>query len=825
MENGECFHNYLICKKRDKTIYLPPFSIYGTIVNIHKFFLGIFLLLFFASCNYTKNLTKDEYALKKNSIKIEGVKGTQFDDLIYLVRPIPNKKFMDIFPIKVSLWTYHQPKIDSVSGKTKDTKFNKWLRERGEPTVLLDSNDRKRSIAQIELALFQNGYFDAQVQSQVLYLKKQKARVNYTVTPNQPYTIRKIDYQIEIPEYKRIVITDTANSWIKKGMIYNEELFVAERNRIISLIKDQGYFYATTSIVTFLVDTIQAFEHLNAKGNPTVAITIRVSFDELNDESLISKSVNRYRFNDVLINTNYDLNFDKNINLDTIYYLDFRNKSDSTLYKFVTLKKLKRKTNRVKLIKDYTSRTIAGAIWMKKGEIYSQTAYDRTSKKLRDLRNFTMINISYNEEEKLWDSIHKTGVLNTNLRLTRAKQNSVGADFDLRTDRTTLGVSYANKNIFRGAELLSINAYGSVYYYNWINWLIKKIDNGNLIFGEVGGSASLEFPRLLMLPKYQNVKLWSYATEIRFSVNYLQLYSRLNLQASYTYKWSPTRFLAHSISPIELATLDSRSNRANEFFNFYPESYQRKFDKFFLPSAKYTLNYTPVKSIKHAFQLYFSYETVGLLLYGTNMAVNKDNMWKVFNSFNYGTFQKFDLNLNYTGTINKNNSFATRFMLGMAIPYKKGTVIPFERSFFVGGANSMRGWTFRQLGPGGFYSKEIIDRVGDMRLEFNLEYRGTIYKAFKFGIFSDMGNVWLLSKYEDMPNAEFNFNSFYKQIAVCVGLGLRIDFSFFIVRLDYGLPIYDPSNPVGNYWINNKWKKNGWWKETQGIQFGINYAF
>ena len=808
------------------------------ICSLRHVICSMILLLGFTSCNYTKNLAKHEYVLVKNVVKIEEIKGQEFDDLIYLVRPIPNKKFMDIFPIGISLWAYHQPKMDTVSGKIKDSKTNKWLREKGVPPVLLDTNDMQRSITQIQLAMFQRGYFDAQARAEVHYKKKQKAKVNYFVTPNTPYYIRNIDYQIDIPEYKRIVMTDTANSLLKKGMIYNENMFVAERTRIVSYIRDQGYFYAADNIVTFAVDSVNAFNYLNAQGKPTVTLTIQISFDEHSDEEVKSKIINRYKFNDVSIYTNYDLNFDKNVHLDTVFYYDFRSKSDSTLYKFFTLKKLKQKTNKMKLIKDYNSRTIAGTIWMKKGEIYSQTAYDRTSKKLRDLRNFTIINIAYNEEDALWDSITKMGVLNTTLRLTRAKQHTIGADFELRTDKTTLGILYANKNIFRGAEYLTISGYGSVCYSRWFNSIIKKEPFQDYsIYGEVGGEASLQFPRLLMLPKYQNVKLWSYATAIRLAFSYSQLYSRLTLQAAYTYKWSPSRYLYHAISPVELTTLDSQSNRDTAHFKYYPESYQRKFGTFFIPSASYSLNYEMPRTKNHALRINFFLETAGLLLYATNKVVNNEKMWKVFNNFTYGTYEKFDLNLVYTNTINKNNAFAMRFLFGMAIPYKKGSVIPFEKSFFVGGANSMRGWSFRQLGPGGFstdqYTTEIdpdisrtyVERVGDMRIELNLEYRGPIYKAFKFGIFSDIGNVWLLSKYEDMPNAEFNFNTFYKQIAVCVGVGLRLDFNFFLIRLDYGLPIYDPSKPIGNYWINKNWKKYEWWKGAQGIQFGINYAF
>ena len=793
--------------------------------NLLLFGITFILMIFFTSCNYTKNLSKNEYALVKNTVKVDDIKGTQFDDLIDLVRPFPNKKFMGMFPIKVSLWASHQPRVDSITGKTRDSKFNQWLRRIGEPPVLLDTVDMQRSMKQIDLAMFKRGYFDAVTRAEVQFLRKQKARVNYFVTPNQPYYIRSIDYQIDIPEYKRIVMTDTANALVKKGAIYSEEELVAERNRITSTIRDQGFFHATSSIITFLVDTNNAFAHLNAQHQPTVSLTVRISLDDVNDEMLISKHSNRYRFNNVLIYTNYDLNFDRSLHLDTIPFLDFRNSSDSTLYEFVTLKKIRRGTNRIRLVKDYTSRTVVGAIWMKRGDLFTQTAYDRTARKLRSLNdNFTTINITYNEDETLWDSINKMGALNTIVRLTRAKQHQVEADFDLRTDRTGLSLGYSNRNIFRGAEYFKISGFGNVYYYRWLNALIKKKDMPNdAVYGEVGGEVLFRFPRLLMLRKYQNINFWSYSTEIKFTGSYTQYLSRLNLQAAYTYNWSPIRNLIHSISPVEVATLYSSRDTAE--VARYPASYQRKFDSFFLPSARYALNYWLPGKRDHIFRVNFSFESVGMLLYGVNSIVDKNNMWTIFNDFKYGVYGKFDLNLAYTKIINKNNAFASRFLLGVAMPLRKGTVIPFERSFFAGGSNSMRGFTFRQLGPGGYYSEDLfIERVGDLRLELNLEYRGTIYKAFKYGVFSDIGNIWLLSKYEDMLNAEFNFNTFYKQIAVCVGVGLRLDFNFIIIRLDYGLPIYNPSMPIGNYWISKNWTKYNW-SAAQGIQFGIGYAF
>jgi len=793
-----------------------------------KLFFLIFTLLFLIlpSCRYTKHLSKNEYVLTKNTVKVEDYKDTKFDDLIDLVRPIPNKKFMGIFPIKVSLWASHQPKIDTITGKIKDTKTKQWLRKIGEAPVLLDTNDMRRSIMQINLAMFKRGYFDVTTRAEIQYARKQKAKVHYFVTPSQPYYIREVNYLIDIQEYRRLIITDTVHALVKKGMVYSEEALVAERARIVNKIREQGYFYANPEIVTFHVDTNNARQNLLSQKYPSLSLTVKISFDELQDKSLEPKFKNRYRFSNALIYTNYDLNFDKSIYLDTIPYLDFRNKSDSTLYEFVTIKKFKKRTKKLKLVKDYNSRTIAGAIWMKRGDMYTQTAFERTFKKFRDLNNFTIINITYKEDEALWDSINKIGALNTIIRLTRAKQHNFEADFDIRTDRTGLSFAYTNKNIFRGAEFLRVSAFGNVYYYKWLNSLIKKTPlDAFSIYGEIGGDVSFIFPRLLLFPKYKEIHYYSYSTELIFSTSYAQFLSRLNMQVAYLYKWSPTQTLVHSLSPVSIATIDSRSSRNNDVIAGYPVNYQRKFDKFFLPSARYNLAYKMPEKNGNIFKVNLSLESVGLLLYSINSMSAKKETWKIFNDFNYGIYEKFDINLTYTKIINRDHSFASRFVFGMAIPLKKGAIVPFERSFLVGGANSMRGWPFRQLGPGGFTSNEYIERVGDMRMEFNLEYRGTIYKAFKIGVFTDMGNVWLLSKFEDMPNAEFDFNKFYKQIAICVGLGLHLDFKFFIVRLDYGLPIYDPSKPVGEYWINKNWVTHKWWYGAQGVQIGIGYAF
>jgi outer membrane protein assembly factor BamA len=189
-------------------------------------------------------------------------------------------------------------------------------------------------------------------------------------------------------------------------------------------------------------------------------------------------------------------------------------------------------------------------------------------------------------------------------------------------------------------------------------------------------------------------------------------------------------------------------------------------------------------------------------------------------------FEKFEFTWNYTHTFNKNNSFATRFTAGAIIPLDKESYVPYEKGFFMGTSNSMRGWGYRGLGPGSYEHRLDSIYTGDIKLEWNLEYRGTIYGSFKYGVFSDVGNIWLARASDDMPGAEFSFKRFYTELAVDVGVGLRLDFDFLVVRVDYALPIYDPQRTSQGRWMNKSWFSGAHrFKWNNGLKIAIGYAF
>lgn len=764
--------------------------------------------------------------LTKNSVEITDYKGIEFDKLSNYVRPIPNKKFIGLFPIKTSIYGRFQPK-ELPDGTIKDNKFNQWMRKKGEAPILYDTSNVVYSVNQLKMAMFKKGYYNTEVNPVVeRNFKKKKAQVLYNLTIGKPYHIREIEYIIEIPQYKRIVLSDTANSLVKVGDRYDEELLTEERERIISNIRNQGYFHVSTSIITIEIDSNNSHKFLTREGNPTVAVSILVNFDEISDSEIKKKFEYKYLFDKVFVYTNYDVSFERDIAIDSVNFFSIRDKRDPTVYTFLSPFEERRFNKNRKLVKDFKYRVITTALHTKKGEPYSQLAYDMSYKKLRALKNFSIINISFHEDISKTDTVNKTGVLNTVYKLTRNKQHGVSAVAEVRSDRSNLSFTYTNKNIFKGAEYLNINAYGGIYYYNWLNSRLKGGTYDYLTYGEFGGSISFDFPRLIFFKRAQKESALSYGTSLKFGTSYSQLFSRLMLFANMTYRWNPSSTFSHSLSPIDINTIDTRGSRNSFIIAEYPESYQRKFAKFFLLNCNYTLNYThPVKDKRNDFRISFSAESSGALLTGLNKLISGGEKWDLFNDYTYTTYEKFDLTLRYSHSFNKNHLFLSRFNLGIAVPFTRGGVIPFEKSFFVGGANSMRGWTFRSLGPGAFHTENYFECSGDIKIELNLEYQGTLYKALKYAIFSDIGNIWLSSAYEGMPNAEFRFDRFYKELGLCVGAGLRVDLGFFIIRLDYGVPIYDPSIPEGSRWIQKSWRENKWWKWSQGLQFGIGHAF
>src|SRR5574344_1707515 len=454
------------------------------------------------------------------------------------------------------------------------------------------------------------------------------------------------------------------------------------------------------------------------------------------------------------------------------------------------------------------------------GRTFNQNAINYSYTRLNECRNFVYTDITFREHPNN-DSLH---YLISKVLLMRSKVHSPSIELTARNDKVSLSLGYINRNIFKGAETFKINIYGAS------DILSKRNAKEKLVLyaqnSELGGDVNLDLPRLLFIRDIKN-KVNNYKTSINLGVNYQDAtyYQRLIYNMAINYYWSERRNIKHAFAPLDISFVNIKELRDfKTIIGKYSKAIQEKYKNHMLMIARYTFSYSlPVKdNQKHFFNFQGSLESCGNILTGfmTMLKVPQtmDGKWTIF-GVNYSNYVKIDMDFRYRYVINKNNSIASRISLGLGIPLFNSGVLPFERSFYLGGSNSMRGWTMRTLGPGSYYSETRGERIGDMKLELNLEYRGTFYKFLKYGVFADAGNIWLYKKDDSMPNAEFAWNRFYKEIALNVGAGLRLDFNFFLIRIDLGIPIYDPNKLPSERVIGKSFTIKDFL-----ITFGINHA-
>ncbi len=804
-------------------------------------YLFLFVLLLLASaCNPSKMLKDNEYMLTKNIVKVEDKKDLEFDDLIYKVRPLTNKKFLDVFPIRTCRYVNHLPVTDSLGNVIKDTKWMKKMRANGDEPVLLDTTQIAYSIEQLQIAMKNLGYFNAKANATINYKgpdkrhpKRHKAEVTYHVTAGDAYFIREVNYNVEIFEYKRIIQKDTANRLFKVGEKYNADLLLKEQSRIVNNIRDYGYYYVSNDIVSFEIDTFDSNQHLDAEGHKTLVINILVNFSKIKDREIQDKYAYKFYFNNVYIYPNYNLTYNYNKNA---FRTTYRKKKDDTKYYIISSVPDSNASKKNKPIPDIRPRILTDNILTKSGLSYSQSLVSRSRKKLNDLKNFNYIDIEVAEVPAARDTVNKTGALNTIYRLSRNKLHSLAAQLEARSDQASLSLTYSNKNLFRSAEFFNVNVYGSLGFYIQSKTAEEK---ARFIFEsyEFGGEVSMDFRRLLFFRKTQKIEANSYGTQFKIGAHYQNksLYTRGLYNMALVYNLSYRSNLNHTITPIDLSVINitSKGKEFEDVLALYSKDFRQKYQDNFLLSFLYGLTYThPSRNKRNTFVVRMKAESSGVLLSTICTLANapKDaNGHFTIGGISYGNYERAEIDLRYSYTINKNNSVATRFDFGLGIPIWNATTLPFEKSFYVGGSNSMRAWNYRSLGPGSYYTDVKVEndiRVGDIKLEMNLEYRGTLYKFIKYGVFLDAGNIWLSHKDPEMPNADFQFNRFYKEIGLGAGVGLRLDFNFFIIRLDAAVPIYDPSQNPDSRWIDVV-NKNGHKALNRPVNFtfGIGHAF
>lgn len=775
-------------------------------------FLFLAALLFLGACNVTKNLSDGEYLLTKNKIEINTKKISK-DALAGYYQQEPNKKFLGIFRPGISLYNW--------GTKGKDTKFKKWLRNKiGSAPVILDTGMVAIGLKQMGLYLNNIGYFNSTLTDTITY-KNKKAKVYYRIETTRPYTIRDFTYAITDTALASFVYLDSSKCLVKHNTNYNAYTLDSERSRITTALINQGFYRFNSSYIVFQVDSALNTHQMDIKVeilNPVVP--------SLTGFGNVQESMHpRYKVNRVYVFPQFDYQSKETVVYDTVvktYETPYKGKKSITYY-FLYRDKFKLR-----------QRTIAQNILIEPDSWYNTTDIDKTYARLSGLQNFKFINIDFEDAAAEHDTTDLWPFqLDSHIKLARSSAQSLSWSTDGTNSAGALGVAgnigYMNRNIFHGAQILKITLSASTQMQagGGQGGLFNTI--------EFGANASITFPQFLIPIRQEKLpKSFKPKTTLSLGYNFQQKqdpdYIRHIANTSYGYTWIQNATLSHTLNPIEvlLVKVFPSPEFTAKLDSLQDKRFKNQYTDHMIPELKYSMTFSNQNVKKHRdfFYIRSNLEIAGNLLYGINSLFNSpknaNGQFRLF-GIQYSQFVRPDIDFRFYNQFGKGYSIVYRFYGGIGIAYGNSKVLPFEKAFMAGGANDMRGWRMGDLGPGSFHNDIVsqnFGQLGDMQLQFQIEYRFPIYSFFKGALFTDIGNVWLLNPSPDLPGGTFYFDSFGWQMGVDVGIGLRFDFDFFIFRLDPALPIRVPSKPGSNKWYFSKLQlKDIVWN------FGIGYPF
>lgn len=768
-----------------------------------------FFLFALSSCSSTRKLKEGEYLLVKNEVTANRKEIPAKNEIIYLIKPAANKKFLGLFPWKAGIYQAMMPK-----NPENDGKFKQWVRRNlGEEPIIVDSSSIEYSKEQIQQYLYNKGYFISKVDSRIDY-KKHKAKVHYEITAGQAYRLNEIQYRISDTNIRNIVFSNVNHSLIKKGMAYDVSLFNKERNRIAELMTDRGYYQFRPENISYRIDSNLGsfrFNMIMVIGN--------------NPDSVILPYFKKYYIKNVNINVSVPENNDENYNC--ITYYKTTKKKDSLKYVVCCTDEAY-----------YKPKAIVYPLELQEGSLYSSSISKRSYKRYNDMQNFRFIKISFKEsEDNSTRPSPDSGYLDCQVQLSRWERNKLNLEILGKNIGDDYGVglnfSLRNRNTFHRGEIFFANFLFSTELQKTLTETEskKEIPIWRYRNFEIGGEIGLQIPKILFPFIYEILPKKYLAKTYISTGNYFQQrdhYSRFITNASLKYEWTPSNFVSRNLSLIDINIVKIyKDSIFNVNLKTYSKRIQEKYTDHFLIGTNYKFIYNDLKGEtkrRNYFTLKLNLNAYGNLIYGifslTNAKKNEFGQYTI-DGIPFTGFVSGEADFTYNLMIWNRSSLVFHGNAGIGVPTSNASTLPFERSFFLGGANSMRAWNLKSLGPGSYRgSLSSFESTGDLKVECNFELRTPIYKKFFSAVFLDVGNIWNLKFNKELKGGEFNINRFYKEFAADGGIGLRLDISFLVLRLDAAIPIYKPYETPKNKWIDSK-------ASLKDIRFcfGIGYPF
>ena len=701
-----------------------------------KLFSGLLFGFLLAGCSATKFVGEGEYMLERVEIKSDGP-GVNGAALMPYVRQKANSKWFSLF--KVPLGTY------ALAGRDTSKWINRTLQRIGEPPVIFDTLQARLSCNDLRNALRNMGYMRGEVRLETK-IKGRRLKAVYHLQPGVPYRIRSVRYDIQDENIARLLqVERPENRGLRLGSRFSVDYLDAERKRIADVLNNSGYYRFHKDFIRYRVDSV--------RNSSDVDVTLELL---------------KYHSNSSSPETLHPRYF--------IRHVTFQGEDGGRAH------------IRERVLDDNTR--------IRSGEVYSSANLQRTYNNFSRMQAVKYTNIRFTE-------LPDTALLDCDIRISTNKPSTIAFQPEGTNTSGDLGaaasLTYENRNLFRGSEVLSVELRGA---YEAIRGLDGYSDQD---YREYSIQSKLAFPRFVAPFLSRSFRRQSGASSelsVSYNLQNRPEFHRRIFSTAWRYRWSePRHHLAYRFDLLDLNYvhmpwisstfkhdyLDSVSNR-NAILRY-------NYEDLFIMKMGFGLSYNDGV---HALRTNF--EMAGNLLGGVSRALgfkkNNNGQYALFN-IAYAQYVKADVDYTRLIKFDEHNSLALHADFGIAYPYGNSKVLPFEKRYFAGGANSVRGWSVRQLGPGNFKGTDgridFINQTGDMKLDLNVEYRSYLFWKLNGAVFIDAGNIWTLRNYAEQPGGQFSFKEFYKQIAVAYGIGLRLNFDYFVLRFDFGMKAINPA--------------------------------
>lgn len=729
----------------------------------------IIISLLLGGCSVGKFIPEGQYLLDEVHISSDNSE-IKSSEMYSYVRQKPNSKWFSL--VKLPMYIY------CASGKDSTKWINRFLHRIGDAPRIYDPSVAEETRLQILGAVQNKGYLSAQVSLEERK-KKNKLDAYYKVSSGKPYMISSVNYNVEDYVIRGLLMNDSVKSGLKEGMRFNVNMLEEERNKIAQYLLNRGYYRFNKDYITFQADTVW--------GTYKIDLTMNISLSSNRGES--TGSLHRqYEIRSV----NYILDGDnayaanESSTVDTIQYDGINILYDDKLF--------------------LRPGVIASHNRIVPGKLYSNRDVMSTYSSLSRLGILKYSNIRFVEHLD-----NDSAYLDAYVSLSKNKNKTLSFQVEGTNSAGDLGaaasVTYTHRNLFKGSETFNIKVRGA---YEAVTGL-EGYSNNN--YTEYGVETSLEFPEF-MFPFLKSDFKKSVNAKSQVSAKYnWQIrpeFERTLASAAWSYRWNSRRRASHRLDVLDInyIYMPYRSKTFIEYLNYMDEInplLRYSYEDLFIVRLGYTYTYnsagvsTQQTAKKSSYSIRFNIEESGNLIYGFSKLIHgkpSDGESFRMGNISFAQYVKTDFDYAKNIMIDDRNAVVFHIGTGIAIPYGNSKSLPFEKLYFSGGANSVRGWSVRSLGPGGYRgasgSLDYVNHTGDIKLDMNVEYRTHLFWKLNAAAFIDAGNVWTLKNRYSDSTGQFAFNRFYKEIAVSYGLGIRFDLDFLILRFDGGMKTVNP---------------------------------